>query len=200
MKRTCLQRNTTCSGFWGNSNKQVQNAQEISEVYSAKTLLKMQSFNLKGIQQACAYVWRKDLYLILGLVLSFTILGCSSDEDWMDNLDQDGFLSLNYQSMVRVSEDHLFLEVSEIDDKRCPIGVVCPKEAIANIVIKARLGNEQQTFTLQSAKLNREIKTSEQVFNYKIEVVDLLPYPYCSEPLQDKKGYIVRLKVEPVVQ
>jgi hypothetical protein len=140
----------------------------------------------------------KALLVFMGLALPFIFLGCSSDGEWMSNVDKEGYLLLNYQSMVRASEDHLFLEVKEIDDNRCPIGVVCPENGIANIVFKARLGDEEVSFILQSAKLQNDIKISEIVFNHTVEVMDLSPYPYCSEPLEDKRGYIVKLKVEPI--
>jgi len=197
MKRRCMKGNTSCSGM-SYRDIEFQDCPGTKVFFRKKTWLKKLNFNLEGINQTYSLIWVKTLFVVCGLVMPFFFLGCSSEEDWMENIDQEGFLLLNYQAMIRASEDQLFLEVTEIDDKRCPIGVVCPKDAIANIVINARLGNEQQTFTLQTAKLHDDIKTSELIFNHRIEMVDLSPYPYCSEPLQDKRGYIVRLKVEPV--
>lgn len=139
----------------------------------------------------------KKFTFIWGLII-FLILGCSTEDEWSGPVDSGGLLLLNYQTMVRVSDDNLFLEVAEIDDKRCPIGVVCPANGVASIRLTARMNGEETTIVLQSGKLQDVIKCSGEIFNHRIEVVELNPYPYNGCPLEDKRGYQVKLKVESV--
>lgn len=132
---------------------------------------------------------------VCGIIVSLLFFSCSDNNEWANNIDSDGNVWLKYQSMERVSESSLFVEVVDVEDNRCPIGEVCSSQGFATITLKAHYNGEQKTFQLQSGKIRHQLKCTEVVFGHKVQVVNLNPYPYCNDPLKDKRSYIVLLKV-----
>ncbi|MCB9224866.1 MAG: hypothetical protein R2780_15385 [Crocinitomicaceae bacterium] len=88
-----------------------------------------------------------------------------------------------------LSNDDISLKVSAISDSRCPTDVDCFAAGWYEITFNATKQDSVVNFVLGS---DNGLSLDSIVFNYKIEVTDLTPYPTGNDDSKDQR---VHLKV-----
>ena len=80
-----------------------------------------------------------------------------------------------------------------IEDSRCPLGVVCIWQGTAIAKFSVTVNDHQQPVTLSTFKLPG-FPSDTILMGYKIEFVDLLPYPDINKS-HDISEYRAELKI-----
>ena len=132
----------------------------------------------------------KLLTLNIAICLVF-ILGCKNNSVAPQS-DSFKIINLNDTSEVRVGQtvelanrELVFRFDSLIQEGRCPIGVMCCWQGHASIHL---------TFPNCVDTLDTYFKPMIEYANYKIFLINLLPYPVWEQPV-DKNSYVAKLKV-----
>jgi hypothetical protein len=134
---------------------------------------------------------------VVGVILSFFLMACSNNDEVESKVDSNGNFWIKYQTVERVTDGNLFVELVDVEDLRCPVGEVCAEHGFVTVEIKVSMGDQQSLLVLQTGKFQDQLNCTKTVFGHKIELVDVSPYPYtCVGTLSDKRGYVVVLKVE----
>lgn len=89
------------------------------------------------------------------------------------------------QTVKLINKELVFRFDSLIQEGRCPIGIWCFWQGHASI---------QVTFPSRVDTLDTYFKPMIEYENYKIFLVDLLPYPVWEQPI-DKNSYRAKIKV-----
>lgn len=134
----------------------------------------------------------KVLQFFGGIVFLFTILSCSKDND--DQLPDDAVkLKYGVQQSVRGS---LLLEITAIEDTRCPIGVVCSKAGDVKIDIRVLVVGNIHTETIYFSEMPKANQNIDTIDGYKVEVLKVTPMPYLNNPIDTITDYIVTVVAE----
>lgn len=136
---------------------------------------------------------RGKLVLRFSLML-FLFSACSTNER-EDLTSLEGVQTLKFQELTKVSEGDLYLEVIEIADNRCPLGIVCDSPGAAQITFKAVSVLDSTNFRLDVGKLLHEGRCTDTIMGHRIEVIDLSPYPDANYPAQKGEAYKVWVKI-----
>ena len=96
-------------------------------------------------------------------------------------------------TLVEIKTDHVNVCLdSLIEDSRCPRGVVCTWEGTAVAKFSVTVNDHEQPVTLSTLKLRFPSDTI--LMGYKIEFLDLLPYPDINKS-HDISEYRAELKI-----
>lgn len=134
----------------------------------------------------------KVLQFLGGIVFLFTILSCSKDND--DQLPDDA-VKLKFARQQSVSDD-LLLEITNIVDTRCPIGVVCSEAGDVKIEVRVLAVGNIHTETIYFSEMPKANQNIDTIDGYKVEVLKVTPMPYLNNPVDTITDYIVTVVAE----
>ena len=134
----------------------------------------------------------KVLQFFGGIVFLFTILSCSKDND--DQLPDDA-VKLKYGIQQSVG-GNLLLEITDVEDTRCPIGVVCSKAGDVKIDIRVLVVGNIHTETIYFSEMPKANQNIDTIDGYKVEVLKVTPMPYLNNPVDTITDYIVTVVAE----
>ena len=115
-------------------------------------------------------------YLSIPLIVSGLFINSCSKS----GLLKEGTLVLGLNKCVsgKISGDKLTLCFdSLIADSRCPANVVCIWQGTAVAKFSLRKNNEPTSFTLATINMSPNYRKDTTIMGYKIEFVNLSPYP-----------------------
>ena len=126
--------------------------------------------------------------------VSYTISGISQNEVnvifingvqvYCHNTNEDSTLKIGEITEIEVGktvvnfEYDLSLRVDNLNDSRCPIGVVCVWEGTASVEFHLTTTNGQYDFTLDT---HPNFTNDTIIENMKYQLIDVLPYPIFGE-------------------
>jgi len=123
-------------------------------------------------------------YLVIFLILIGTVGFSFALESKEITLD-DPFMIKIHQTL---SVDNLALTFSKIEDSRCPSDVTCVWEGRASITFDIYDQKQHQTIMLTTGE-----NTTSYVDSYKINLIDILPYPASSKNISEE--YVATISV-----
>lgn len=97
--------------------------------------------------------------------------------------------NLNYQKVAKTGGIEILL--LDVDDSRCPSDVNCFWEGNAEVLLRAKKGDQIEEFSLNT---NSAYIQDTTVFNKHIELLDVKPYPISTETYS-LGDYKINLKV-----
>lgn len=121
----------------------------------------------------------------------FLLMACSDDTPYSDGIQQ-GEIELTYSSPQRISDD-IILELTEVADSRCPVGVVCSSAGSVELsfIIYNTNGSYDKSISFCSFNEN----TCDTIQNLNVCIKEVLPYRYADQELQ-LEDYRVIFEVE----
>ncbi len=131
----------------------------------------------------------KVLQFFGGIVFLFTILSCSKDND--DQLPDDA-VKLKFARQQSVSDD-LLLEITNIVDTRCPIGVVCSEAGDVKIEVRVLAVGNIHTKTISFCEMPKANQNIDTIDGHRIEILRVMPMPYLNNPVDSISDYIVTI-------
>ena len=126
-------------------------------------------------------------------------LFCGCEKDSSTNQEADnGILELNFEETKQV--DNLTYRFSDVSDSRCPSDAVC----VWSGYVSVDLDIEDSNLVLTETLCDLEFDLSDlvcgpeiEVFNVRITLVSVDPYPSVSQPVE-KEDYKVTLQIDPL--
>ena len=136
------------------------------------------------------------LRLTLGGVLVFAFLfsSCEKDVSFYGNEIPKGKIVMKNHSPQRVS-DNMILEITDINDSRCPLGVVCSSTGSVDISFKAYVDSTFSDFSVSFEQIFQDQVTSTNYEGHLIEIYRVNPHPYEGVDI-DPDDYIVVVQVQ----
>ena len=132
----------------------------------------------------------KSKFIFFIFCATFLFFSCSKNDVENDSsfeLEKSFKINGEYQS----NEHSLKFKLTEINDSRCAIDVVCVWEGMVTVKINV----EKPVFgTIELNSFNNPIDT---LANYSFELIDVLPYPISTQTT-DLEDYDVMLRVKKI--
>ena len=139
------------------------------------------------------------LVIIAGFGFSSTAFGASEDKE---NLESQMSLNLNESRTFEVNFDKtiqyydLKIKFSDIEDSRCPSDVTCVWEGQAKVSLQILQDSDEIKITFVTGE-----KTTEILNQYKINLIDVLPYPTSTvENLENDYVVIISILQEEIFE
>ncbi len=130
------------------------------------------------------------VYTVLAGSIFLVLFSCKKNPE----LRTSSSVSWKNCTLVENKTDHINVCLdSLIEDSRCPLGVVCIWQGTAIAKFSVTVNDHQQPVTLSTFKLPG-LPSDTILMGYKIEFVDLLPYPE-SNKSHDISEYRAELKI-----
>jgi hypothetical protein len=128
---------------------------------------------------------KKLLLLIVPLVFLFSC----HDEYFSDKFEfeEDNEFKINQKYLSE--ENNLKIEITNIEDSRCPADVVCVWQGEALVEIELE---ETQTFSTVLSTYDNQIDT---LGNYSVELIDVQPYPLSDQVIKTE-DYDITLRIK----
>jgi hypothetical protein len=136
----------------------------------------------------------KTIFSLGGIIVFIFLSACSENEGDTGYKDKDGNIRLKYSELQRASDDGLFLEITDIADSRCPLGVICNTEGSVKISLNARESEDITSFSLELGDISSHSHTVDTIMDYRVELINVLPYPTGSS--FEPNDYIAIVNVE----
>jgi len=124
---------------------------------------------------------------LITLIALLLFAACSSDED-NHVLSLDSYQQFRLQEEYSFPDQNLKISVEQVDDSRCPIGVICVWEGEATVYLYVRM-EEVHDLVLSTVR-----QPKDTIQNFEIELMDVSPYPHISQEIK-QEDYRVTLKV-----
>ncbi len=105
----------------------------------------------------------------------------------------EGNIVLTASKIHRVSQ-YLVLEITDIEDTRCPIGVVCCSPGEVHIFISVIEQDGIRDYSLEYSKMRGQ--STDTISNHKIEIIEVTPLRYENDTLISLNDYRVVVDVE----
>ena len=130
-------------------------------------------------------------FLLIGAILVASA-SCKKQSQVQENTSN--YLALNkLQSFALAGQTISCTLDSVVQDSRCPNLAVCVWQGMAVARFNVSLENTQQTITLSTTKIG-EYDTNTTVGGFKIELIDVSPYPELNKPT-DYKDYVAKINI-----
>lgn len=121
---------------------------------------------------------------ILCLCLPLLLLACNK-ESGSGEFSFDQELNLRAGRSYTAGGDNLSIKVTQINDSRCPIGVVCVWQGEATVRLDVSDGN---LFRLTLSTLRQPADT---IGPYIFRLIDVLPYPVHGREVPDAEKTVI---------
>lgn len=121
----------------------------------------------------------------------FLLVACSEDTPDSDGIPQ-GEIELTNSSPQRISDD-IILELTEVADTRCPVGVVCSSAGSVELSFIVYHTGGTYNKTINFNPINAS--TCDTIKNMNVCIKEVLPYRYVDQELQ-LEDYRVIFEVE----
>jgi len=128
---------------------------------------------------------RKYLILI-GLLIA--VFACEKSVT-NEGFNFDGELQIKHGEIIQSDNNKISLEITNINDSRCPSDVVCVWEGEARITLEFA-NSITSTFELSTHDLRIDT-----IDNYIFNLIEVNPYPISTEILE-LKDYRIKLEIE----
>lgn len=135
------------------------------------------------------------LRLTMGFVLmnAFILSSCVKEVSYFEEEIPKGKIVMKNHMPQRVSEE-MILEITDINDSRCPVGVVCSSIGAVDIAFKAYINSEFVDFGITYEDLSADQVWSTNFEGHLIEIYRVNPKPLNGEEI-DPNDYNVEIKV-----
>ena len=115
------------------------------------------------------------LIVIAGFGLSSIVFGVSGDQENPKSKitaqgEKNNSFEIEFDKIIQYKD--LTIKFREIEDSRCPLDVTCVWEGQAKITLQVFQGSNELTITFVTGE-----KISADINQYKINLIDILPYP-----------------------
>jgi len=132
---------------------------------------------------------------VFGLAMVLGVLVFAGCEDQQD----DSVVPLDKEVSVRIDRKHtvypnLSFEVDEVNDSRCPRGVVCIWQGEAVVWVRVFESTQIQAAEAERLRLSTHESRSQTYDGYRFELIDVEPYPDIEEEY-NKEDIRVVLKI-----
>ena len=129
------------------------------------------------------------LVVVLGMLV---FAGCEDQqEDFVVPLDKEVSVRIDRRYTVY---PNLSFEVDEVNDSRCPRGVVCIWQGVAVVWVKVFESAQIQAAEADRLRLSTHESRSQTYDDYHFELIDVEPYPDIEEEY-DEEDIRVVLKI-----
>lgn len=123
------------------------------------------------------------------LIIPFSFLIACNEETFSGRFEfeEENVFKINqsYQS----EENSLKVEITNIEDSRCPTDVICVWQGEARVTVKTE---QPELFTTILSTYDNQIDT---LCNYSIELIDVQPYPVSDQVIKTEDyGVTLRIK------
>jgi hypothetical protein len=117
------------------------------------------------------------LFARVGIFVWLIVLffSCSDDSQYTEAGIIDGEVVLQSGTPQRINND-LILEITGIDDSRCPIGEVCSSLGHVNVTFKVYNNETSFQYNMKYCELDKQ--STDTIEGTVIEIVDIAPYRY----------------------
>jgi hypothetical protein len=140
----------------------------------------------------------KILQFIGGIVFVFLLLlSCSEDGDQMETNYTNGRIQLRYNQQFRVS-DSFMLEITELSDDRCPVGVVCSEAGLVSLTFRFNSTGEISEKVLYYSDFPNRAKQFDTISSFRVEIVNVNPLRVAGQSINEFDNYTVTLRVDPL--
>lgn len=109
------------------------------------------------------------------------LFSCSDDSEFNDEGIIEGEVVLKSGTPQRINSD-IILELTGINDSRCPIGVVCSSSG--NVYITFEVYNSGASFQHEIKYCEMEELLTDTIEGAVIKIVDIAPYRYPEEEVR----------------
>jgi len=131
-------------------------------------------------------------FFYVGLIgIVFLFLSCCKNEE-KNALKIGKITEIKFGKTVTNSQYGLSLRVEEINDSRCPIGVMCFWEGSAWVKFHLTTKNEKYNFSLEKHLDSVKDTVIESI---KCQLIDVLPYPDVTKK-QPKQTVKILVKIQ----
>lgn len=136
----------------------------------------------------------KNLQRIGGFLLLVLILSsCVKEVSYYEEEISKGVVVMKKQLPVRVSEN-MILEIQEITDTRCPIGMICSSGGEVSIDFKVNIKGVYQQLNMSYDGILEDGCTT--VFEgHEIQVLDVNPHPFAGD-VMNADNYRIQIIVD----
>jgi hypothetical protein len=136
----------------------------------------------------------KNLQRIGGFLLLVLIFSsCVKDVSFYEEKISKGLVVMKKQFPVRVSED-MILEIREITDTRCPIGMICSSGGEVSIDFKVNINGTYHELNMSYDGIYEDGCTT--VFEgHEIQVLEVNPHPFVNDVI-DANNYRIEIIVD----
>jgi hypothetical protein len=117
-------------------------------------------------------------------------LSCKNKYEIIKDDLPEGSIKLKYQVQNQVT-DNLSLEITDINDSRCPVGAICTVAGSVKVDIRVLSAQGTETATLYFSAIQNTVQNVDTVMSYRIEVVDVTPIPFLDKPIESDSLYSV---------
>lgn len=124
------------------------------------------------------------------ILLSIVVFACKSTE--VVPLGNEFTLILNETTVFETSKGKVSATIKDIVDSRCPVDANCVRAG--EVIVDISFNNSDLKLCLGcTSEFN--IEESVSVEDFKVSLVEVLPYPYLSQP-STAKDKVVTLKID----
>ena len=122
----------------------------------------------------------------------FLLIGfsCKDRYEIFDEKLPKGSIKLNLHVQKQVT-DNLLLEITDLNDSRCPVGAVCSEAGMVKVDIRVLSNVGTGIATLFFSEVPNTVQTADTVAGYRIEVIEVTPMPYLNKPIETDSLYSV---------
>ena len=140
----------------------------------------------------------KFLRLAVGLilVLGWLLSSCVKDVSYYQEEIPKGKIIMKNHLPLRVS-DNMILEIVDIEDDRCPIGVVCSSVGAVEIKFKAYVDTTFYDLQLNYEDMFDDSGCSTTFEGHVIEIFKVNPHPCTGEDI-NPNDYLVEIQVDKI--
>jgi hypothetical protein len=130
---------------------------------------------------------------LVTIILLFLLGSCTKDQD-TGGLEMNKEVILKTGDILDSKSDNLYIKVLNINDSRCPIGVVCVWQGEATVTLEVK---ETSSFdeAIGSVVLSTFHQPVDTVSGYIFRLIDVLPYPVYGVEVPEKDKKVV-LKID----
>lgn len=136
----------------------------------------------------------KNLQRIGGFLLMILVLtSCVKEVSYYEEEISKGVIVMKKQFPVRVSE-HMILEIQEINDSRCPVGMVCSTGGEVSIDFKVNVDGTVHQLNISFDDMYQDVCST--VFEgHEIQVLKVNPHPFAGDVI-NTETYRIEVKVD----
>ena len=128
--------------------------------------------------------------LFLGFMFLLIGFSCKDRYEIFDEKLPNGSIKLNLHVQKQVT-DNLLLEITDLNDSRCPVGAVCSEAGMVKVDIRVLSNVGTGIATLFFSEVPNTVQTADTVAGYRIEVIEVTPMPYLNKPIETDSLYSV---------
>ncbi|MDA3930619.1 MAG: hypothetical protein PF541_16855 [Prolixibacteraceae bacterium] len=138
-----------------------------------------------------------NILRLTGVFLLFVgfFSSCVKEVSYYEDEIPKGNIVLKNQLTQRVSED-MILEIVEIKDARCPVGVVCSSPGEVGIGFKAYVKGDFVDLEIAFNEFSKNDENCIVCDSHLIAIKDVEPYPFADGTQLDANDYRVVITVE----